>query len=266
MTAWLSAPFVSIYGYRRVLGRTLVQSLKANFAGSILGVVWLILGPLLLLILYALIYAVVFQVRPVGMSQTGYILYVFSGLVPFLAFSAALNAGTTSLSTNKELLLSTVFPPELVPLRIVIANSATILSGVVIIGVISAFTGHLSWAWLAIPIVALGQLMFVIGVVWVLSLANLLIRDIQQLLMYATISLLIVTPIAYTPEMIPDSLKAVIYLNPLSYYIISFQHIFVLGRVPPAEIATIGCLLSILSFCGAHAIFNRAKQVFLDHV
>ena len=264
MLRWLTAPFRILLENWDVFGRTTLVALRATYAGSALGIVWLALGPVLLLALYALIYAVVFKVRPVDMSQFGYVLYVFSGLVPFIAFSTALNAGATALSANKEVLLSTMFPPELVPLRVVIANSMSIVVGLALICAISAAAGQVSWSWLLLPLFVVLQTMFVAGLVWVLSLLNLVMRDVQQMLLFLTIALLIVTPIAYTPSMTPASLKPVIYLNPLSYYVISFQHIIVHQSAPPYELFAPAAAISVASFCGAFWAFQKAKQLFFD--
>lgn len=266
MCGWLFAPFAAIGRHWEILARATTIALKTKFAGSLLGLIWLVVGPLLLLSLYATIYAVIFKIRPTGMTQIGYVLYVFSGLVPFLAFSAGLTAGTMSLTVNKELLLNTVFPAEFVPLREVLSNSLTIVTGLALVAIINLVVGTYSIWWLLLPVVILFQLMFVTGIVWLLSLANLVIRDIEQLLSLITIALLIVTPIAYTPDMIPASLKAIIYVNPLSYYVIAFQYILVLNTMPPIEILIIGSVISIFSFCGGYYVFRRAKQVMFDYV
>ena len=106
-----------IWSRRVLLCKSVLVSLRQRFAGSTLGIVWFVLGPAILLMLYAMIYLVIFRVRPTDMDPQTYVLYIFAGLVPLLGFSQGLMQGTTSLSSNSDLLLNTVFPPELVPLR-----------------------------------------------------------------------------------------------------------------------------------------------------
>jgi lipopolysaccharide transport system permease protein len=103
------------------------------------------------------------------------------------------------------------------------------------------------------------------GVVWILSLASLVLRDIQHVLIFASIVLLIVTPIAYTVDMAPGPMKLVVYANPLSYFLIALHDTVVFGRLPSPEIACAVVLLGSLSVGTGYWIFQKAKQVFFDY-
>src|SRR3546814_673973 len=127
------------------------------------------------------------------------------------------------------------------------------------------FMGKASWAWLLVPVVLVLLMMFLAGLTWILSLANLVLKDIQQVLTYVTIVLLIASPIAYTPDMLPDALRLLIYFNPLAYYIVSFQSLIVLGTLPDWPIILGTLVFSATSLLlGAH-VFSRAKTVFFDY-
>ena len=103
------------------------------------------------------------------------------------------------------------------------------------------------------------------GVVWVLSLASLVIRDIQHILIFASIVLLIITPIAYTVDMAPGPMKLVVYANPLSYFLMALHDAVVFGRVPSFEIMCAVVLLGLISMGGGYWVFQKAKQVFFDY-
>ncbi len=266
MLSLIKNPFQLIAKNHYLLWRTTVVELKTTYAGSVLGLFWLVIGPALLLSIYTAVYAFIFKVRPLELSIPEYILYVFAGLVPFLSFSAALTQGATSLANNRQMLLSTVFPPDLLPLRAVLIASMTLPVGIIIIVLGDAFFGSLSWTTLlVIPIIIL-QTMFLIGVAWVLSLLTIVVRDIQQILQYITIMLLIVTPIAYTPDMIPAKLRMVMYANPLAYYTTSFQYVLSYDRLPPAEIMVGTILISLFSFCLGFWLFQKVKTSFYDYI
>jgi lipopolysaccharide transport system permease protein len=109
------------------------------------------------------------------------------------------------------------------------------------------------------------QLMFVTGLVWILSLAALVFRDIQHLIQYAVMMLAVITPIAYTPSMVPDALKALIYVNPLSYFVIGIQYLVILNRIPEPQILVPMVALSFgLFILGYHAV-RRSKGAFYDY-
>lgn len=258
-------PLHLIWSRRHLLLETVKVSLRQRYAGATLGLAWVVMGPILLLTLYAAIYLVVFRVRPSNMEPEIYVLYVFSGLVPFMNFSQGLIQGTTALSADKEVLLNTIFPPELVPVREVAASLVTLGIGIGITCVAGLFLGKISLVWLLVPVVLVLLVMFLIGLTWILSLANLVLKDIQQILTYVTIILIVGSPIAYTPDMLPATLQVVIYFNPLAYFIICIQSLIVLGTLPNWPIS-----LGVLVFgvgsvvLGAH-VFSRAKMVFFDY-
>ncbi len=260
----LFAPFWAIFKSRDILARTTWVEIKSTYAGSVLGVVWVIAGPLLMLSVYALTYAVIFKVRLTSMSTAEYVLYVFCGIVPFLAFAQSLSNGTLSLSSNRAVMLNTVFPAEMIPLRSVLVGSASMVTGTVILLIADLTLSKPSWTFALIPLVMIFQLMFSTGICWLLSLVALLVRDLQQMLYFITMMLLIITPIAYTPEMMPEAMKALMYFNPLFYFVISFQYLIILDTVPPAEILITGAIVAIVPFVVGFATFRRNKQVFYD--
>lgn len=258
------APFLAIVRHRSILARTTWVEIKSTYAGSVLGVIWVIVGPLLMLSVYALTYAVIFKVRVPTMTTAEYVLYVFCGIVPFLAFAQSLSAGTLSLSSNRAVMLNTVFPAEMIPLRSVLVGSASMVTGTAILLVGDVTLSEPSWTFALIPAVMLVQLLFTTGVCWLLSLAALLVRDLAQLIYFITMMLLILTPIAYTPDMVPDAMKGLMLFNPLYYFVISFQYLIILDRLPPPDVFAVGCAFSLTIFALGYSTFHRSKQVFYD--
>jgi lipopolysaccharide transport system permease protein len=254
-----------IWNRRRLLIESVQVMIRQRFAGSTLGLAWIVLGPALLLTMYALIYLVIFRVRPVELDAPTYVLYIFSGLVPLLAFSQGMMQGTTSLSGNRDLLLNTVFPPELVPLRETVAAVVTLSIGLGVTAVLGLILGKAAWTWLLVPVFLVLMLLLLAGVCWVLSLINLIFKDIQQVLTYVTIIMLVASPIAYTPHMLPPQLQLLIYANPLAYFVITFQSLIVLGELPALPIMAGALFFAVGSFLLGSWIFVRAKTVFFDY-
>jgi len=152
-----------------------------------------------------------------------------------------------------------------VPLREVAVSVATLGAGLAIIAVLAIVLGRFSPVWLLVPFVVALLLMFLTGIVWVLSLANLVLKDIQQILTYVTLVLMVASPIAYTPDMLPASLNVLIYFNPLAYFIICMQSIIVLGTLPAWPIWVGMVVMSLGSFFAGAWIFNRAKTALFDY-
>src|ERR1700733_3239959 len=262
----IAEPYLVFWRHRQLLAVTVKQVLRGRYAGSLLGLAWLVVGPLILLSLYALLYSVIYRIQPAGMNTRDYILYIFAGLVPFIAFGQALAAGSNALVADRALFLNRLFPAELVPAKEVLAAGTVILVGGGLILIIKTLLGEVSWTWLLLPPILLLLAMMAMGVVWGLSIANLIVKDVQQLIGYFIMIILIVSPIAYTPDMVPPALRFLLYANPFAYYVQSLQCVLVLGRAPPPVLLG-GCVLfALFSFHGMYRAFNFGKRIIADHI
>lgn len=252
--------------FRKILVSMTISDIKTTHAGSVAGLLWIVLSPVFLMAIYSVIYLFIFRIRPMDMTSNTYVLYIFTGLIPFLGFSASLMVGTTSLLANKDLLLNTVFPVELVPVGAVLSSMAPSLVGLIIVTLLAFALGHISIVMLMIPVVLILLTMFVCGVVWILSLLNLVVRDIQYALTFVNMALLIVSPIAYTESMVPNALKLVIYFNPLSYFILALHDLIVFEQMPSAFIMGGVVTLGVISFSLGFYVFQKVRRVFFDYV
>jgi len=252
--------------YRNRVLEGVIHDVRQRYVGSVFGIAWAVLFPLLQLSIYATIYAVIFKIRPSGLTELGYVVLVFSGLVPLMAFNESLMAAVGSLSANKSLLLNTVFPAELIPLRAVVAAQIPGLSGLVITLVVGYSFGNTSWqAVVFVPIFWVLLMMFVMGIGWMLSLLTLVARDVQHGISLITMTLFFLSPFAYTPEMVPEAIKPLIYMNPLSYFVMTFQQLICYGALPGIVPATGAVILGLGSFLLGFSVFQRAKFVFFDY-
>lgn len=259
-----SAYFIS--DYWRLLLRVSLSELRSRYAGSLFGLGWAILSPLFYISIYAVIYLFVFQVRVPSMSTIQYVLFIFSGLVPFLMTSDSLGNGVGSVAANRAVLSNTVFPVDLVPVKAVILAQTSMVVGMFIIVSAVALTGSLSWNILLLPILWLLHMMALVGILWFISLINLIFRDLQNIVSLVVMVLVVASPIAYTPDMVPAALKMLIVLNPFAYFVIVYQQIIVLGVFPsPGNLFAVTSLGGGLFAAGGY-FFYRAKQALIDYV
>lgn len=255
-----------LWAFRHKVLEGINHDVRHRYAGSVLGLSWSILFPVVQIAIYAVVYVFIFRVRPAGMSQEEYILMVFSGLIPLMAFNESINAGAASLSNNRNLLTSTVFPPELIPVRALLAAQVPSLLGFLAVAIFTLIAGVASpSALIFVPMLWLAMVLFGTGLSWVLSLISLVARDIQQVLPLVMMGLMILSPFAYTPDMVPAALKPILYLNPLSYYVFCFQDVLSFGRLPDALHFSVAAALGVFVFAGGFLFFRRAKHVFFDY-
>jgi lipopolysaccharide transport system permease protein len=259
-------PIKILFVNRKIFWKLCLSNIKGTYAGSALGALWLFLGPLIFFGFYTLVYTVVFPFKPQDLSQMQYVIHVFCGISLFLAFSSSLSLGCTSIIANKVSLLNTVLPAQLLPIKSIIVPLGSLLFSISLILVLCIFMGNFSWAVLYTIPILISFIMMLIGLVWVVSLLAIVFRDIQQIIVYVTMFLLLVSPIAYTQSMIPSHLKLIIYLNPLSYYIIPLQEVLVQGTPPSASLFLSGLLFSLWLFSFGFKTFEVAKKVAFDYV
>ncbi len=255
--------FLSHY---RILLRVTRNELKARYAGSVLGMGWLALAPLVLLVVYGVVYLFIFRVRIPELTPLQYVLYIFSGLVPFLATAEACAAGVPAVVANKAVLNNTVFPIDLAAPKAVLMSQASMVVGLSVILVMASATRTLAWTALLLPVVWVLQILALIGVNWVLSLVYLVFRDLQYLISIILMILLIASPIAYTPPMVPARMRPLLVFNPFAYYVICYQKILVLGQIPGWSESLLIIAFSFGVFVVGGWFFSRAKRVMIDYV
>lgn len=265
-TRFTRNPVRFIASYRSRLTEAVSHDIRARYVGSLFGSTWAVLFPVSQLVIYAVIYAFVLRVRPSGLDAMEYALLVFSGLVPLMAFSETLLGATNSLSANRALLLNTVFPAELIPLRAGLAAHAPSLVGLFATLVYGVALGRTGWsALVCVPVLWVLLVAFASGLGWMLSLVVLVAKDVQHGIGLVMMLVYVLSPFAYTPDMVPAALRAIVWLNPMSYFVLSFQQVICYGQWPDPTQAAGATLIATLAFFGGFAVFQRAKSVFFDH-
>ena len=252
--------------HARLLWRTTRNEIHARYAASLIGPGWVILGPVLLLGIYGVVYRAIFRVAAPGLTPTEYVLYIFAGLVPYLMTAEALAVSISSVVRSAGAIGNTVFPIDLAPVRAVLSTLPTLLVGVLIVLVGTLATGNLQPSFALVPVVAFFHVLGLIGIAWVISLVTVVFRDLEHLLTALLVVLLVASPIAYTPEMVPDSVKVLLYANPFALVVLAYQKVMLLGEVPSALHAGALIVVSVAAFVGGSAFFAWAKRLTMDYV
>ena len=257
--------FKLLFLNRRLLWATTIYDIRGRYAGTMLGITWTLLYPLLFLGLYAIVYIMIFKIRLSGYTTFDYVLLIFSGLIPFLGFSEALGTGVGSVTQNQSLIKNVIFPIELIPAKAVLSSSVTMIVGMVILQSILWAQGNIHISQLILPIIFIAQLIFTMGLIWLLSALNVFFKDLGQMTSILTLFLMLVSPIAYTQDMVPEALMPFMYPNPLYYLIMLYRETMVLGQVP-FDLLGIFLTISLTTFWFGFYVFSRLKPVFSDYV
>lgn len=263
---FLAEPLQLFWKNRYMLYQTTRNDIISRYAGSVLGILWTVLYPLMFLSIYAGVQIFIYNVRFESMNSAEYVGLIFCGLVPFLGFSESISLSTGSVVGNSHLLKNTLFPVDFIPVKATLSGLCTQVVGTMLLLGASAFMGKLSLWTLLLPVIFLAQLGFVLGLGWILSALNVYFRDIQTTIPLIMIMLMLVTPIAYTLDMIPNAMKPFLAVNPLYYIVISHQEVLMNGLWPRGHVFEVLLIMSATFFYFGYWFFSRIKKAFVDNV
>ncbi len=240
---------------------------RKKYSGSTLGLLWYPLYAALLLGMYCFIYMVIFPVRFSSAGFGGYdkVLFIFSGLVPYLGFSEAVSSGAGSIKGNIVLVKNTVFPIELIPVKHVLVSIAGLSISLALVLLMIAPTRHFGWHLLYLPVPVVLLTLFSLATVWILSAVAVLIPDINYVVNLVLLFFLFVSPIGYEWSQVPPGALAFVYGNPMTYLIDSFRYALIGMRELPlwSDLAFLGTAVAGAALGGS--FFRRLMPLFSDH-
>lgn len=253
--------------YAQLVAHLTALDLKVRFAGSKLGLAWLMIAPVFTVSVYLLLFGRILKVQTIpGLDALDYGLLVVAGLLPWIGLSEGVTRGTASVLAQRNLMKSRLFPMELIPVTAVCAGGLSQLVGTLLLAVVLAATGKLSTSCIFLPILLLLQMFFTLGLVWFLSCVNIIYRDTSQLISLGLLLMMFVSPIAYTPDMMPGDLSFLLSLNPLAYIIGGYRDVLLFGRLPPpGDSAVFAGVAAAVSIAG-YRYFMRLRRVLPDLV
>lgn len=256
-------PFILLYNYRRLLFRTTITDLKSRYAGTVIGLAWLGIYPFLFLALYAVVYIAIFKVRFGDMKPFAYVLLIFAGLIPFLNFIEVLSNGVGAVTENRNLIKNTLFPIELMPAKSVFISLPSLLISFCILEFTLILSGKIFFAHFFCLFIIFIQILFCLGLCWILSALNVFLKDLKQIIPLTSLALMLISPIAYTTDMIPDRLIHYLYFNPLFFLIKLYRECLLNGHIALKELAIFTIIAFSVFYVGYH-FFISFKKVFAD--
>ncbi|SFC17282.1 lipopolysaccharide transport system permease protein [Polaromonas sp. OV174] len=245
------------------------RDVLARYKGSILGVGWGLLFPLLILLSYTFVFRLVFKARwPGGGDSTGeFALQVFTGLVVFNLFSDLLNRAPRLVLEQPNLVKRVVFPLEI--LAWVALTSAVFHAGlslVILLLAIAGFGPGLTWWALLAPVVIMATVPVLLGSAWLLSGLGVFIRDISHVMGPALTMLMFMSPVLYPATALPGHLPTLLWLNPLTVPIENLRHLLLKGQAPDWGALAIYTLAGLVFATLAYWFFDRVRPAFADEV
>lgn len=243
------------------------RDVQSRYAGSLLGLLWAVAQPLWLLALFTFVFSTVMKITPLGERTESFGIFLFCGLLPWMAIHEGIFRSATAITDNGDLVKKASFPSELLVVSIVLAALVhqAIAAGVFV--VVLAATGELSIAGL--PYLALAvplQVLLTLGCAFFVACLHLLFRDTAQLLGMVLNAWFYLTPIVYPMAIVPDEWRGLVLANPLSSLVALYRRAFLGATEGWTDGLAVLAVLAIVLFAGAFAFFRRLEPDFADEV
>jgi ABC-type polysaccharide/polyol phosphate export permease len=241
--------------------------LRKQFAGALLGLWWALLKPVCLVGVYSFVVLSVF--RPSlesGLTPAGYLLLVLSGMGPWLLLAEPVAAAAGSIAANTPLLAKVLFPLEVLPVSRVLAAAISGAAAVLMLAAWLGVDGRLGLWAAAVPLVVLLQMLFVLGLGWAVAAATVTLPDVTHGLPFALNLWMLLSPVLYSPEMVPPDWSWLARANPMWPTIAVYRSLLLDNRAPdPVHLAVMGGWAAASLVIG-YALFMQRRKMFADMI
>jgi lipopolysaccharide transport system permease protein len=242
------------------------RELAARYKGSVLGLVWAILTPIVMIAIFTFIFAGIFGARfGAGGTAWDYALYLFCGLLPWTAFQESVQISSTTIIAHANLVKRVVFPLETLPVAQALSTLANQVFGtlaLVVAAIIIRRELHPTLLWL--PVLVVPQLVATLGAAWFIASLGVFLRDIVQGVALILMAWMYLTPIIYPESIVPEKFRPYINSNPFTPLIRSYRRIILEGTAPDWHGLAYFSLFALLAFIFGYWWFARTRKNFAD--
>jgi len=256
----------AVWRARAVVAALVARDLRGRYVGSTLGLLWSVVNPLAQLAIFTFVFSTVLAVR-FGDSDVPFVLYLAAALFPWLAFQESVLRSATCLVDNAVLVKRVVFPIEVLPVQVALSALVHQLIALTLLVALMLGLGVPPRpAALAIPLLLATQLLLTIGIGWAVAALHVYFRDTAQLLAVVFPMWFYLTPIIYPYRLVPERLRPVLALNPLTALVEAYRDVLLHGVVPLGVRELWLVVASVGAFAMGAVVFTRARAEFADLV
>lgn len=259
---------MNLKGYIYLIKQLVARDVAGRYKGSLLGGVWAVVSPLVMLAVYTFVFSMVFQARwGIGeeANKTSFALNLFVGILLHGLLAETLSRTPTILMQQASFVKKIVFPLWLLPVSVVLSALVYTLIGFgVLFAAFIVFQGMLPLAVLALPLVLLPLLLFCLGAGWFFAALGVYVRDVAQIMPLFITILMFMAPIFYPISAIPEQYQGWLMINPLTYAVEMGRALLFMGQLPDLSAYTAYVLVAALCAGFGLAFFLKVRKGFAD--
>jgi ABC-2 type transport system permease protein len=248
--------------YRYLLADLIVRDLKVKYRRSVLGLLWSILNPLLMMFVISAVFSRIFK-----FDVEYFPIFYLTGAVVFNFVVESTSSAMTAIINAAPLIKKVYVPKYLFPLEKTLFAFVNLLFSLVAVAVvILVLRMPLHWTALLFPIPLLYVLVFSVGLGMILSAYNVFYRDIQHLYSVWTTAWLYLTPVIYPVSILPSVMQKAVAFNPLYYYVDYFREVVMYGHIPGLRENLVCMGFSALFLLVGLWVFRRKQERFILYI
>lgn len=250
--------------YRRALWLLTKRDLTVRYSTSALGYLWSIIDPLVMAFMYWFVFGVVFQ-RPVG--EQPYIVFLLTGLLPWMWFNGAVGDSTRAFLREAKLIRSTRIPRSIWVARLVLSKGIEFLASIPVLAAFAIATGaQLHWEALLAPIAIALQAALTLGVGLIVAPLVVFFRDLERATKLALRVAFYATPIVYgLPDLAEVGLGGWGALNPLAGIISLYRAAFYPEHLDGVAIA-VSAVVTVVVLAAGVLVLRRTERAVLKEL
>lgn len=249
--------------YRYLLYQLVVNDIKIKYRRSILGIIWSILHPLMMMVVFTIIFSALFK------SDIPYFaVYVLTGRIIWDLYSQSTASAMQSIVGNDALIKKVYVPKYIFPLAKCCFSLVNTLLSLIALVVVAIFTGgvKLTPALFLLPLPLLYTFLFAIGISFILAAYTVFFRDLEHLYEVLLTAWMYFTPLFYPVKIIPENLRFIVELNPIYNTLDMFRDIVMYGQFPTLQQHATSLIVSVVSLLIGLVVFHRRQDRFILYV
>lgn len=269
---------LELFRHRQLIQTLVTRELKARYRGTVFGFLWSFLNPLLLMIVYAIVFGIILpqssgRIEGAELKGIDYAIFLFTGLLPWLWFNSSILEGANVLFIHGNLIKKIQFPIEVLPIMVVFTNLIHFVLGIPILLILILLLGKtitLSWWVFFFPVAVIVQFVFTMGLTFLVSALTVHFRDLRDILANMLTLWFFATPIIY-PFMLPaiqnsKTMKMALSLNPMTHIMEAYHYTFVFGSLPHWKKLPVTFAVGLVFFYLGYLIFDKLRDTFVEEV
>jgi ABC-2 type transport system permease protein len=244
--------------------RNLVKrDLRGKYKGSALGFLWTFISPLCQIIVYTVVFSII-----VRNNLDNFYVYMIVGMIPWLFFDMSLRVGAGCVRYQGDMIKKIYFPREVLPITCVTSNFVNMLFCFIIVFAVLIISGtgvRLS-ALIFLPLIMAIEYVMALGFTLLVSAATVYFRDLEYIVSVILMGWIYLTPIMYTFDFLPDVIKPIFRLNPMTGIIESYHKILYWKEVPVDTGLKYSAVFAVIILLVGEFVFNKVQDNFAEEM